>query len=156
MDGVLGAAMPMVLITAAHAAFGIVIWVVCIAAAVIGVLALFSNRRTWEDYRKDHMLLDSEARPTPRSSGAGSLGERDAEIRQMLEARNARRARRGEPPLDVEQELKRLTAPQVDPELRQEVRDLVKARNFRRVRAGKPPLDVESEVEREIGRLGDL
>jgi hypothetical protein len=74
----------------------------------------------------------------------------------MLEARNARRARRGEAPLDVDAELARLTAPHVDPELRQEIRDLVKARNYRRTRAGKPPLDVEAEVEREIARLGEL
>ena len=144
------------LIPAAHAAFETVIWVVCVAAAVIAVLSLISSRRTWEDYRKDHLLLDSEAPSGPRGGGGSGLGERDAEIRQMLEARNARRARRGEPPLDVEQELRRLTAPQIDAELRQEIRDLVKARNFRRVRAGKAPLDVESEVEREINRLGEL
>ena len=74
----------------------------------------------------------------------------------MLEARNARRQRRGEEPVDVDQELSRLTAPQMDPELRQEIRDLVQARNYRRVRAGKPPLDVDAEVEREIKRLGEL
>ena len=74
----------------------------------------------------------------------------------MLEARNARRARRGEAPVDVEQELARLTAPAVDPELREEIRQLVVARNHRRVRAGKPPLDVEAEIEREITALGEL
>jgi hypothetical protein len=135
-----------------HGAFGIVIWVVCIAAAVVAVVALMSNRKTWDDYGKDHLLMDSEA---PRSTST-ALHERDEEIRQMLEARNSRRRRRGEEPIDVERELTRLTAPAVDPELRQEIRDLVKARNFRRVRAGKPPLDVEAEVEREISRLGEL
>jgi hypothetical protein len=145
-----------VLIPAAHAAFGTVIWVVCIAAAVVGLLALVSTRKTWDDYNKDHLVLDSEARSAPRTVGPVALGERDAEIRQMLEARNARRLRRGEAPIDIEEELSRLTAPRVDPELRQEIRDLVKARNFRRVRAGKPPLDVEAEVEREIARLGEL
>ena len=44
--------------------------------------------------------------------------ERDTEIRQLLEARNARRVRRGEAPVDVEQELRRLTAPLVDAALR--------------------------------------
>ena len=82
--------------------------------------------------------------------------ERDTEIRQMLEARNARRLRRGEPPLDIELELRRLTAPQIDAELRSEIRDLVVARNTRRVRRGRPPLDVESEVERQIAELGQL
>ena len=99
--------MHVVLITADHAAFGTVIWVVCIAAALIGVLALLSSRRTWDDYRKDHLLLDSDGRPAQRSQGAASLGERDAEIRQMLEARNARRVRQGQEPLDVEAEVAR-------------------------------------------------
>jgi hypothetical protein len=143
------------LITAAHGAFGVVIWVVCILAAVIAVLALLSNRGTWDDFGKGHLTLDSEAMPTPRA-GSAALRERDDEIRQMLEARNARRLRRGEDPIDIEQELNRLTAPRIDPELRQEIRDLVKARNYRRTRAGKAPLDVEAEVEREISRLGDL
>ena len=71
----------------------------------------------------------------------------------MLQARNARRIRRGEQPIDVEEELSRLTAPMVDPELRAEIRDLVIARNYRRTRAGKPALDVDAEVEREIARL---
>ena len=88
--------------------------------------------------------------------GQSASQERNAEIRQMLEARNARRARRGEPPLDVEQELARLTAPMIDPELRGEIRDLVIARNKRRERLGKPPLDVEAEIEREIADLTDL
>ena len=145
--------MRLVLITAAHGAFGTVIWVVCIAAAVIGVVALLSNRKTWDDFGKDHLLLDSER---PRSESPAALHERDEEIRQMLQARNARRVRRGEAPIDIEQELSRLTAPRIDPSLRQEIRDLVKARNYRRVRAGKPPLDVEAEVEREISRLSDL
>ena len=136
-----------------HGAFGIVIWVVCIGAAVIALLIVLSNSRTWEDFGKDHLLMDSEA---PRSPGAGSLRERDEEIRQMLEARNSRRLRRGEAPIDVDRELARLTSPSVDPELRREIRDLVKARNYRRARAGKPPLDVDAEVEREIARLGEL
>jgi|SRR5579884_252021 len=148
--------MQVVLVPAAHAAFGIVIWVVCLTAIVIAVIALVSSHKTWDDYGKGHLLMDSELPPSPRSSSPTALHERDEEIRQMLEARNERRRRRGEPPIDVEQELSRLTAPQIDPELRQEIRDLVKARNDRLVRAGKPPLDVEAEVEREVSRLREL
>jgi hypothetical protein len=74
----------------------------------------------------------------------------------MLNARNARRIRRGEPPLDVEHELSKLTSSTVDPALRGEIRDLVNARNYRRVRAGKPPLDVEAEIERELEKLANL
>jgi hypothetical protein len=103
-----------------------VIWVVCIGAVVIGLLALATTRKTWEDFGKDRLLLDSESarEPSPRSSAAPS--ERDEEIRQMLEARNARRIRRGEEPVDLEQELRRLTAPAVDPQLREEIRELVR------------------------------
>jgi hypothetical protein len=138
-----------------HGAFGTVIVVVCIAALVIGLVAVIANRNTWEDYGKDGLLMETEAARSA-SASASSPSERDEEIRQMLEARNARRLRRGEQPIDVEEELNRLTAPKVDPELQREIRDLVKARNYRRTRAGKPPLDVEAEVEREISRLGEL
>jgi hypothetical protein len=50
----------------------------------------------------------------------------------------------------------RLTAPQIDEDLRHEIRDLVIARNHRRARTGKPPLDVEVEVERQIASLSRL
>ncbi len=155
MDDALEAVIQPLLIPAAHGAFGTVIWVVCIVAAVAAVVALLSTRKTWDDYGRDDLLMDTEVLPSPRS-GPAAAHERDEEIRQMLDARNARRRRRGEEPVDVEDELRRLTGPRVDPELHQEIRDLVKARNYRRVRAGKPPLDVDAEVEREISRLGDL
>jgi hypothetical protein len=137
-----------------HSAFNIVIWVVCILAVVIAFAALIASRKTWEDFGKGQFVMDRDEGGTTQSGG--SIAERDTEIRQLLEARNERRARRGEEPIDVEQELARLTAPAVDPELREEIRQLVVARNHRRVRAGKPPLDVEAEIEREITALGDL
>ena len=138
-----------------HQAFGIVLWVVCIGAVIVAFVAFVSSRKTWEDFGKSGLLMESELRRSSHASAA-SLAERDEEIRQMLEARNARRIRRGEQPLDVEEELARLTAPQIDPELRGEIRSLVIARNARRARRGKPPLDVDAEVEREIRELGDL
>jgi hypothetical protein len=81
--------------------------------------------------------------------------EREDEIRQLLTARNERRARRGQAPIDVEAELQRLTAPSIDidPALREEIRQLVVARNERRARAGKAPLDVEAEIERQVREL---
>jgi hypothetical protein len=136
-----------------HGTFGTVVWIVGIAGVVVAVVALLASRRTWQDFGKDGLLMDSEV---PRPAGgqpASPNQERDEEIRQMLQARNARRIRRGEQPIDVEEELGRLTAPMVDPELRKEIRDLVIARNYRRTRAGKPALDVDAEVEREIARL---
>lgn len=136
-----------------HGAFDTVLWVVCIVGAVIAVVALLSSRGAWRNFGKDGLVRDSEL-PSGAGGGAGSPAqEREEEIRQMLEARNARRARRGEQPVDVEREMARLNRPQVDAQLRAEIRDLVIARNYRRTRAGKPALDVEKEVEREIARL---
>ena len=64
----------------------------------------------------------------------------------MLEAKSYRRVQRGEAPLDVEAEVRRLLAaeggrdrPSLDAELRDEVRRLVVARNERRMRRGEPP-----------------
>jgi len=134
-------------------AFGTVLWVVCGVSAVAAIAALIVSSRTWRDFGKGGLVLD---RDPQHASPAQTTLERDREIRELLNARNARRARRGEPPLDVERELARLTAPLVDPELQREIRDLVIARNRRRERAGKPPLDVEAEIAREIGRLSEL
>jgi hypothetical protein len=79
--------------------------------------------------------------------------ERDLEIRQMLEARNERRRRRGQEPLDVDAEIARLSRPAVDPALAAEVRQLVQARNARLVRRGEAPLDVETEVARRLRQI---
>jgi hypothetical protein len=139
-----------------QSAFGTVVLVVCGVGVAGAIAALVFNRRTWDEYGRNQLVHDSEAgrsRPVPAEPLRGANGERDEEIRQMLEARNARRRRRGEPEVDIEQELGRLTAPLVDDELRAEIRDLVIARNHRRARQGKPPLDVEAEIERQIAEL---
>jgi hypothetical protein len=132
------------------------IWVVLIVAAVIALASIASSSNPWEDYGKGHLVMDRDPASGPREGSAGTVSERDEEIRQMLEAKRARQARRGQPPLDVEAELRRLTRPKIDPQLREEIRDLVVARNYRRTRAGKPPLDVEAEIERQISRLDDV
>ena len=139
-----------------HEAFGTVLWVVCGVGLLAAFVGLATAGKTWEELGKSRLLLDRDLPTVSRSGSAASLLERDTEIRQLLEARNARRARRGEDPIDVEAELKRLTAPQIDSELRTEIRQLVIARNHRRARLGKPPLDVETEIEREITALGNL
>ena len=137
-------------------AFNIVIWVVSLLALVIAFGAIIASRKTWDDFGKGRLSMDRDGSRDPGRGSGASTTERDEEIRQLLDARNARRIRRGEAPIDVEQELARLTAPVVDPALREEIRQLVVARNHRRVRAGKPPLDVEAEIEREISELGGL
>jgi hypothetical protein len=136
-----------------QSAFGTVVIVVSVVGIIGALLALLTSGRTWKEYGKNHLLLDSEDR---RPGAGGATGERDMEIRQLLEARNARRRRRGEAEIDIDAELVRLTAPVDDPELRQEIRDLVVARNHRRARQGKPPLDVDAEIERQIAGLSEL
>jgi hypothetical protein len=137
-------------------AFGTVLWVVCGVGLFAAFASLVMSGRIWEDFGKSQLSMDRDAGARSPSGSAAALLERDIEIRQMLEARNARRLRRGEPPLDVEAELGRLTAPHIDDALRGEIRDLVIARNMRRARAGKPPLDVEAEIQREIASLAGL
>jgi hypothetical protein len=136
-------------------AFATVVFVVSAVGVVGAVVGLLLNRRTWDQYGKDHLLFDSEQRHVRPSSAAVDIVERDEEVRQMLEARNARRRRRGEAEIDVEQEMRRLTipAPGIDAELREEIRDMVIARNHRRARRGESVLDVEAEIERQIAEL---
>ncbi len=143
-------------------AFAVVLFVVVGVAAVIGLITFAGSGRTYREIGRGGMSIgdDEDSDRPPRTPGPGSFAgapetaqQRDDEIRQLLTARNARRTRRGEAPLDVDAELARLTAPAVDPELRDEVRQLVVARNRRRVRAGDEPLDVEAEVERRLREL---
>jgi hypothetical protein len=139
-----------------HSSFGTVLWIVCGLGLVVAFLCLIGTGKTWDEYGKNRLLMDSDlpARSGARApASAASTAERDDEIRQMLEARNARRAQRGEPPIDIDAELARLVAPGVDDALRAEIRELVVARNFRRARQGKAPLDVNAEVERQIAEL---
>jgi hypothetical protein len=142
--------------------FGTVVWVVCGVAVLAGFAGLFFSRKAWDEYGKDHLVRDTDASGGAASGSPAALLERDVEIRQLLDARNERRRRRGEPSIDVEAELARLTrlqpdsAPQFDAALRAEIRDLVVARNHRRARTGKPPLDVEAEIERQIADLSQI
>jgi hypothetical protein len=147
-----------------HAAFGTVVVVVSLIALVLALIALARSNRTWSDYGKSGLLMDQDLPREPPAGSRAASEEREEEIRSMLQARNERRARRGEAELDVDAELERLTGgapstkapaatPNIDPELREEIRQLVEARNHRRVRAGKEPLDVDAEVAREIERL---
>lgn len=137
--------------------FGIVVIVVVGVTAVVAAVAFLGARRLYDDIGRGGLSLREDGgapRPAPAGPAAGAADEREAEIRQMLEARNARRARAGEPPLHLDAELARLTAPAADPGLQEEVRQLVIARNERRARAGEPPLDVEAEVARQLAELG--
>jgi hypothetical protein len=140
-------------------AFAFVVIVVAVGFAVVGVVTLAGARRSYDDIGHGAMSL-RDGTDAPADDPLPARQMRDEEIRQLLDARNVRRARRGEPPLDVEAELARLTAEssgsggnRADAGLRAEVRQLVEARNARLVRRGEAPLDVDAEVERRLAEL---
>ena len=133
--------------------FGTVVIVVAIVAVVVAVLSYRGTGRIYAGLGREGGL-DMTREPAAPASGA----EVQEEIRQMLEAKSQRLQARGEPGLDVDAELSRLTRPSTDtdPGLREEVRQLVIARNERRLRQGKEPLDVEAEIERQLRELESL
>ena len=136
-------------------AFGIVIFAVVGISVVIGIGTLFLRAKVYAEIGRGGIGDDREIRPAAHPTGGYvDVAEGDAEIRQMLGARNARAAARGEAEVDVEDELARLTAPAVDPALREEVREMVVARNRRRESRGEAPLDVEAEVDRQLREFG--
>jgi hypothetical protein len=116
----------------------------------------------WESVGRGPLAIERQLPPPRYPSQAAPAVDpaiQAAEVRQMLEAKTARRVRRGEAPIDVEAEATRLLAPAAeaapasarqDAELRAEVRQLVVRRNERRLRRGLEPLDVEAETERQL------
>ena len=129
-----------------------------IVATIIAAIAFVGAGKVYERIGKGAFALDEPDRPIggPAPGSPAFQAEAAAEIRQLVEAKSARREARGEAPLDVEAEIASLTgtAPAgADDELRAEVRQLVIARNERRQRMGQEPLDVEAEVERQLRDL---
>jgi predicted phage gp36 major capsid-like protein len=131
-------------------AFGYVLFAVVIVGVIGAVATFFMSGKAYDQIGKGGFYTDKDA---PSGGGYVNVAERDDEIRQMLTARNARRAAAGLEEVDVEEELARLVAPQIDAELAGEIRDHVIARNARRIRRGQEPLDVDAEVERAINEL---
>ncbi len=143
-------------------ALGIVIFVVVGVSVVIAIATLFGRARMYDDIGRGGLSIGEDRDMRPRGTPAGvggpaSTAERDDDIRQMLAARNARRAAQGRPTVDVEEELAQLTRmesrPPSDPEIVEEVRSLVRARNSRRIARGQEPLDEAAEIERQLRDL---
>ncbi len=132
--------------------FGTIIIVVSIVAVLVAAISYWGSGRVYSGIGASDLVMERE--PGGGAAAPDSAEARE-EIRQMLEAKSARRQARGEEPLDVDAELQALMAPGGDdPALREEVRQLVIARNERRMRQGKEPLDVDAEVERQLRSLG--
>jgi hypothetical protein len=115
----------------------------------------------WNSYGGGTFAILKEEPPPGREAPAQvDPAIQAAEVRQMLEAKAARRRESGGPEIDVEAETARLLAAAAeapptarDEALRAEVRQLVIARNERRLRQGLEPLDVEAETVRQLAEL---
>jgi hypothetical protein len=139
--------------------FPIVIIGISILAIVVAVVASLASGGLYERIGRGGLSMDGDehgGRKGPQPGSAAARAEADEEIRQLVEAKSDRRVARGQPALDVEAEIAKLTqtapAP-ADEGLRDEVRQLVIARNERRIRQGKEPMDVEQEVDRQLRDL---
>jgi hypothetical protein len=155
-------------------AFPIVVFGAVGLSIVMSIVFLVSKGSVYDEIGRDGLPGEGEAPEGPPLAGRplsaeSSLArspeleraEREHEIRQMLQARSERRVRRGEPALDIDAELAKLTAArpastQHDPGIAEEVLQLVVARNERRERQGLEPLDIEAEVARTMAEMNQL
>jgi hypothetical protein len=143
-----------------------VIWIVMLVVTPIATIFFASSWALLDQVGKGGLTLDDPPPPPPAPSRPltpMARAEREAEIRQMVQARHDRQTARGESPVDIDTEVQRLLAmgEEMEPSasgehdalLREEVRQLMIARNDRRMKHGEPPLDVEAEVERQLRDL---
>lgn len=86
-----------------QSAFETVVWIVCGLGLVVAIVSLIRGGRTWRDHGRGGLSLDSERADEPAPDPTAAARARDAEIRELLEARNLMRQRRGEAPVDVDQ-----------------------------------------------------
>jgi hypothetical protein len=145
---------------------GMILIVITIAVVPIALIAFARSGAALKTLGKGQWSIERELPPSrglTDSGGSVPRAVREAEIRQMVEAKSYRREARGGAPLDVNAEVQRLlseidTSPAagIDRELRDEIRQLVLARNERRMRRGEQPLDVEAEIERQVRELEGL
>ena len=126
-----------------------VVFVVAILAGVVAIYLLIASGRVLGQVGANGL----DARDVVPGGHTDEPGEREQDIREMLEARNVHRERRGEEPQDLDEELAGLLHPPLDEGLREEMREQVVARNHRRERSGLEPLDVEVEIERRMREL---
>jgi hypothetical protein len=143
--------------------FGTVIWIVVVVIAPLAAILVAGAFGLLDQLGRGGLFVDERPpQPAPAANSPAAVAEREADIRQLVQARSDRRRARGEDGLDVEAEVARLMEldPSAQPEeeqqdaaLREEVRQHVIARNARRAARGQPPLDVEAEVARQLRDL---
>jgi hypothetical protein len=144
---------------------GTIMLIIAIVALPIAAIVFAGAGAALKTLGKGQWAIEQELPPSRGLTHTASAprAEREAEIRQMVEAKSYRREARGEEPLDIDAEVKRLLdetdskpGAGIDRELREEVRQLVVARNERRMRQGKEPLDVQQEMDRQLRDLENL
>jgi hypothetical protein len=144
---------------------GEAILLIVLIAIPVAALSFVGAGTAFRQIGKGPLSIEQEL-PQKGASGPAPISaeQREAEIRQFLEAKAYRQGQRGEQPLDVDAELDRLLTSETtagpglraDAQLVSEVRELVEASNARRIRMGREPLDVEAEVERQLSELESL
>ncbi len=140
---------------------GYVLVAISLIALPIAAAAFARSGPAWRGIGKGPFAIEQELPPTRMAQPQPPVDRalQEMEARQMIEAKSYRRRQRGEAPLDVEAEVRRMldspgaAGPGVDEKLREEVRQLVLASNERRMRRGEQPLDVERETERQLADL---
>jgi hypothetical protein len=140
---------------------GYVLAAITLVALPIAAAAFARSGPAWRGIGKGPFAIEQELPPTRMAQPQPPVDRalQETEARQMIEAKSYRRRRRGEPPLDVEAEVRRMldspgaAGPGIDEKLREEVRQLVVAGNERRMRRGEPPLDVARETERQLAGM---
>jgi hypothetical protein len=81
-------------------AFIAVVVLVSLLAFVIAAVALATSKGSYDEIGRGGLWLDE-----PRPQAGERYADVAAEVRQLVEAGNARRVARGEPPLDVDAEV---------------------------------------------------
>jgi hypothetical protein len=144
---------------------GMILIVITLAVVPIGAIAFATSGKSLKTLGKGQWAIERELPPSrglTDTTASVPRHVREAEVRQMVEAKSYRRQARGDGALYVEADVERLLtetetpAGGIDRELREEVRQLVRARNERRMRRGERPLDVETEVARQLRNLEGL
>jgi hypothetical protein len=84
-----------------------------VCAGVVGAMSMVSGNKAYDEIGRGSLSIEPAKGATdePPLDGSGEPvpDGRDAEIRQMLQARNARIVRQGGQALDIDAELRRLT-----------------------------------------------
>jgi len=100
------------LLAATSVEYGNVLWLITLVVAPIAAFAFAGASKAWRGIGRGPYAIDPDlpprsVRPLPSPANHET---REAEVRQMVQAKSYWRERRGEAPLDVERETERRLA----------------------------------------------